>query len=213
MLRRNPAPFPTMDKSPILPKRPTRRARSVKKSSDFVIGHTPIVHYFGRMSRTLDRMIGSVPVMSIDLDTTFEDHFKELVGDEGPTDVADRIGHGATKQLVSNWMTGTLPRADMVFWIAETYRVNARWLVIGDAPKELPREVKDQAALEVAQFWDYVEEETRAKVVQEIRKTRERLIRFMKDEQQRMPLAPLPPPPKEDKTARPTKKRGQKPAK
>lgn len=78
------------------------------------------------------------------------------------------------KQTVDTWMNGSLPRADILYRLADALRVDARWLATGDGDM-LPRAVMEPGAqysvdaLQVAREFDDLHEPMRAHVRQQIK--------------------------------------------
>ena len=69
----------------------------------------------------------------IDGSVGFGERFLKAADNAGlpPNQTPIAVFLGVRKQNVDAWMNGTLPRADILFAIADKFKVDARWLATG----------------------------------------------------------------------------------
>lgn len=99
-----------------------------------VIGHAAIVQKNGPLSRTTDGQPGTLPFMSRILDEDFGVLLQKAAAHAHvpykQTEIGNRLG--VNRQTVDTWMKGSFPRPDMLFKIADSFGVDARWLATGE---------------------------------------------------------------------------------
>ena len=93
----------------------------------------------------------------------FRDRLRAAIARSNKTAKAIYGQIGVSKAIYYNWQSegGSLPRAENIFPLADALGVEARWLITGEGPMTVDKQVFSQEQTDIADAWPLLPESTR----------------------------------------------------